>query len=496
MNSNNDNNEQNDFLQSISVFCQYFNGIEDINKLNGYNFSNGFLNRNSNNTIHRDNLFKNIETNLNQDEKVLDVNNFLIWFYFIIIKMKERYNISNLYQNKENVHIYDLLAKLININFIINEKVKTLSTQQIIDLKIIHSEMVCNFNSQNDYLNDIINRRVDQILSNRSNHVDFSQSNDNDIFYNDILKFNLNKFKKIIFNINKKIRYECHISILKSHLNKEIISTPSSLFYNRFPRPFFMDKIEFINKYNKMINDFQVNTMNLIIEELEIRLNDIKEMINIEKDKLTNDNIIILNNINMNHLLEYINKYEEKSLSTFLISAKSKCDKSKSKPYTINNNSINRDNLNNNRNNINSFNDTNGNLTQNINRSNESLNLNSIEQNTYNNNINSYNNSTYESINRSSNNLNINNYRDKTSTPRHYNNVRFQLNNQYNQPRSILRNNNNNNRNNHQHINYNRSYNSNNIYNRYNSNINNNNNNNLDNTNLNFQMSQRSRRRN
>ena len=49
------------------------------------------------------------------------------------------------------------------------------------------------------------------------------------------------------------------------NLHKDNKSTPASLFFNRFPEPFFGHDIEFIQAYNKRIVEFQTNVMNDII---------------------------------------------------------------------------------------------------------------------------------------------------------------------------------------------------------------------------------------
>ena len=54
-----------------------------------------------------------------------------------------------------------------------------------------------------------------------------------------------------------------HINIMNLH--KDNKSTPASLFFNRFPEPFFGHDIEFIQAYNKRIVEFQTNVMNDII---------------------------------------------------------------------------------------------------------------------------------------------------------------------------------------------------------------------------------------
>ena len=65
------------------------------------------------------------------------------------------------------------------------------------------------------------------------------------------------------FNYQKILMCKHHINIMNLH--KDNKSTPASLFFNRFPEPFFGHDIEFIQAYNKRIVEFQTNVMNDII---------------------------------------------------------------------------------------------------------------------------------------------------------------------------------------------------------------------------------------
>lgn len=75
---------------------------------------------------------------------------------------------------------------------------------------------------------------------------------------------------KLIFLLNKSIRYKNHVAIAKIHINKR--TTPNTLFYNRFPRPLFPYDVNFINKYNIIIENFQKETLSLMNETVENEL--------------------------------------------------------------------------------------------------------------------------------------------------------------------------------------------------------------------------------
>jgi len=59
----------------------------------------------------------------------------------------------------------------------------------------------------------------------------------------------------------KKAKNENHIKMFQLHLQNNTV--PPSYLWNRFPRPFLPYDESFVNKYNELIQDFQVKAMNL-----------------------------------------------------------------------------------------------------------------------------------------------------------------------------------------------------------------------------------------
>jgi hypothetical protein len=85
--------------------------------------------------------------------------------------------------------------------------------------------------------------------------------------------------------MNKLARYKNHLDIFKLHLAKE--STPASLFYCNFPAPFLSDDEVFVEAYNKLIQSFQSDAMNLIMNRLSFFVNLINDKLEAIKTNLS-----------------------------------------------------------------------------------------------------------------------------------------------------------------------------------------------------------------
>lgn len=86
---------------------------------------------------------------------------------------------------------------------------------------------------------------------------------------------------RLRFLFNKLIRYKSHVSIIEIH--KTNGTTPNSLFFNRFPKPFFPYNAEFIEKYNDLIEKFQNETLTMISDTLDGEIIKINSEINAYK---------------------------------------------------------------------------------------------------------------------------------------------------------------------------------------------------------------------
>ena len=94
---------------------------------------------------------------------------------------------------------------------------------------------------------------------------------------------------KIYFYFHKKTRYENHIKILKSHLSSK--TTPACYFYKRFPTPFLPYNNSYVNEYNNLIKNTQIQIICLNLSYLEKDLEEFDKCIDsIKQDKLSNYN--------------------------------------------------------------------------------------------------------------------------------------------------------------------------------------------------------------
>jgi len=171
------------------------------------------------------------------------------------------------------------------------------------------------FNSSNNHLNSTNNsfRRKKLEDINPSNFIDFNLSKD---FLSRV--------------INKKLRYNNHIKIINSH--KTNGTTPSSLFFNKFPRPFLIDDSIYVEKYNQLIHDFQTKTMDLILDRLNSRVECIDQKLDQIKQNLI-DKGLDINICNQNFSkLEIDNN---KSLETQFKNANEKVLRSSNKPFVV-----------------------------------------------------------------------------------------------------------------------------------------------------------------
>ena len=141
--------------------------------------------------------------------------------------------------------------------------------------------------------------------------------------------------KTLKYKFEKQLKFQNHLTIFKIHKDKD--TTPASLFYNNFPRPFFGFDEQYVEKYNQIIVDFQNNTMQLIEEtinaKLEILNNEIETTLNTIKqtdETFDEETIGDLNN--------YILKNEETNLKAYFMENKYKAQRCKRLKYEVQSN--------------------------------------------------------------------------------------------------------------------------------------------------------------
>jgi hypothetical protein len=262
-----------------------------------------------------------------------------------------------------------------------------------------HNKFISSTNQSNGNTSSFRHKKLEDI--NAANFIDFNTSKD---FLNRL--------------INKKLRYKNHINIINTHQNNQ--TTPSSLFFNKFPKPFLNDDIAFVEDYNKLVREFQTKSLNLISNSLNARvslidtkLSDIKSNL-IEKDldeTLCNNNFSKLETDNNNSLANQFQRANEKVL---------RCS---NKPFVAGqlqkqNKRFNDNNTSSHNNSINNINSTFGSNTS-SNTSN--ISSRSVRINTENNRYSTYNQNSPISS-RISSNFNNHNYRNNNNNNSNYRN--------------------------------------------------------------------------
>ena len=270
-------------------------------------------------------------------------------------------------------------------------------------------------------INDILNQT--NINLNANTNANANTSGDR---IDRVINNNKKDFKLIRKYINKLLRYESHLVINKLHNNAK--TTPKSLFYERFPSPFFQEDSVFIDSYNKIIEKVQIEIMTLIKETLEIRITKTKQKIQEYKDDSLN--LSKYSEFDPQDIIKSIYKTEERSLLDTFVKNKSKAERCISKPFEPKANS--NDSTRSSNASIHSNHSSRSN--QSVSWSNRnSYNRYSNQSQSLNNNNHTSNNRTYNNNNNHQNNYNRNDYNQNNhiSTNRnpHNRNQNSQINN-------------------------------------------------------------------
>jgi hypothetical protein len=152
----------------------------------------------------------------------------------------------------------------------------------------------------------------------------------------------VNKHKYEFFHlknlINKQLRYNHHLTIMKIHQSKEIPTVPSSLDYTRFPLPFFIMDEKFVQKQNEIIREYHKETIKLICAHVDEQLVVIEKRILEEKDKILKLSHIDLNNHSLDELIKILQSDEEQRLSKSFIINQRRAEKCKNTPFVASKN--------------------------------------------------------------------------------------------------------------------------------------------------------------
>jgi hypothetical protein len=232
-----------------------------------------------------------------------NVENFLDITHWFFKKLLD-YDISgsNIHLNKDNLCIVQFLNKLLEKKFSIKNQF-TFSKEQLRDLKIIHSDIMSVYSNSNDSFLDFLVQGHNNSNNNNSQTTNLRN-------FKRILKSSRGD-KSLVFNINKVLRFRNHITIFDIHKRKK--TTPNSLFFSRFPMPFFPNDESFVNKNNLIIEQAQNSFMEIINETLHEKIEQIKVEINTFKNGLEGVTV------NSDALVSYVEKKEEDALKSKFI---------------------------------------------------------------------------------------------------------------------------------------------------------------------------------
>ena len=383
-----------------------------------------------------------------------------------------------------NEHFEFLVSYASNITIFEDENTQPSQTASVITQNNTDILTVSYFESKLKDFMSTIESKLNQLSIPKIITSSYQNNTNNKDSDNNTLIDNINNFHEahnLVKNkYNKNIRYKHHIDTLTEHIKYK--TSPPTLFFNRFPTPMLHDDSNFINEYNNLIQDFQKNTMNLIINTLKNRIeHNNTELINI-KNKFNDDDSI---DIKFKNIEESV----QSELKGWLQNKHYSNSKYKTIPFKVINhiNYNNEKNNHNNNNNLNKYHNNNNNSNKYNNKYN---NIDNIDKN-----YNKQNNNNYQPQNNSNFNKKTNNTDIRISRSRNYNhmvrstsqkpirsvsrssNFSNSLNNN-NKKNSIYKNNNNNNNNiinNDNHLNNNKPKNYNNNNNNKNLNKNRNN---------------------
>ena len=169
-----------------------------------------------------------------------------------------------------------------------------------------------------DTVKQLFNDKItsNNTLLNSQTPVVVLDSDNNDVKFNERL---------IGFNNDKILMARHHINIMNLHLENK--TTPASLFFNRFPFPFYSHDEEFVQKYNNRIEEFQRDVMNDIIAH---SLNKIKQ----HEDVISNHIDLITNKTeNYSEIVSKNLKEKELKMKDFIVRKMNKARQCVAKPF-------------------------------------------------------------------------------------------------------------------------------------------------------------------
>ena len=321
---------ENDFCHHLRQLASYCVSLDDFNKINGHNIRSMKAEKNG---------IKDSINYFSEHLEFIEVNkdNFLE-FCYLVYNAFNRFDISkmNLHLDKHNNCIFKLLTILVDSDTQIEGK--RFNENQLNILHIIHSKLVSIFNKNGTSLvESLFNELVSKKLNGFVENINTSNINKNESYnkkgkleekyvsfnkYYDLITKNTNGIE--IKRIYKRyLKYKNHLTIINIHLDKQ--TTPSQLFYIRFPHPFFIHEDNYINNYNEIIKKTQDDIMKLNSEFINDQISILKVQLETLKDSLKNDTSF--NGVDLNDFMCFVEDFQENTLSNKFTISKNKAER-------------------------------------------------------------------------------------------------------------------------------------------------------------------------
>ncbi len=179
---------------------------------------------------------------------------------------------------------------------------------------IISSDAFTNFfKNMNEELGKVLDKKLDSTVSVKianeiSRHFGVEKELTSDM---------IEKQKLAMSNTyNKILRKKNDINIFKTHLKHK--TSPAELCHKRFPRPFLQHDHFFVEKYNQLLEKFQIEIMELALERLNEQIEILNNDFNLHKKTLSNY-------IKIEDFERYVITKESKALEPDFEKASEKC---------------------------------------------------------------------------------------------------------------------------------------------------------------------------
>jgi hypothetical protein len=299
--------------------CKYFldKYSEKLSENGSFDYTNGTFLRWLRESKGVTGAYANVHSRIGFDVAI-DSNNVVDFIYKMFEKFSEiNFDTANIHLNKDNNPIFDFVALILQKKLFVN----AFTVDKLGLFHVIYSKLMLPFRAPSNYAllaanSDPTSVRFDENLMKSTKLERITKYDD---------------FKQCWYLINKHLRYLHHKSIFQLHKNKN--TTPKSLFYSAFPRPFFEDDDSFIGSYNKIIEKTQLEIMDLIEEALENKINGIAGDLRVLKEKNNIKNIIDSESIDIEQVFKFIENRVQSDLKEYIEVSKNKAERCRRVPF-------------------------------------------------------------------------------------------------------------------------------------------------------------------